>query len=1021
MDETIGSAWYELGLRNEQLDRGLREAENRIKASGQVAAEAFARPMDQAATRVRESLGKIAGALNSLSGRGPDELTRDLTKAAAAAEEAHQALRELGRAKDLDPAKARAYADALNEIGIEADQTVAELKQLQASDPRFNTPELSRAAGEIDRVGREARESANALNAMKGVRADTHLEAVSNQARGAAANLQKTQQQSGTLTEKFRTLSGAAAALGIGLGVATVLRFFNSAIHAASDLNEEGSKAQVVFGAAAGRIVAFAERADRALGQSKVAALGALGAFGNMFRTIGFADEAAADMSITMVTLASDMASFNNQDPSDMLDRLRSGLAGEAEPLRVFGVLLSEARVQAKAYEIGIAEVGAQLTEAQKVQARYALILQDTALQQGDFARTSTGLANTERQNAAIWENSLARIGAALLPLATDLANFAGEVMPQVANAIIGVIQAGAPLLNFLLALSKVWIEHASVLVPALVAVMAVRLVGALDLATIRLKLMGLAAKSAWAAVLLGLPILLEVGAAIARWGDDLTFGATAAAKMHQAMAVLGVGSKQFQMAAEEMGVSVEELATRVLAANAATGVSFEDYVAKIREWRAGTAAELQEANRGWVVEWQATQQALADSLGSIDSTLAGLPEGVRARVEEALEHVRTFPYGVSTVLEDGTTVFAGSVEELAALLPAALERADERAQEIAREIPGNIAASILEGRDAVTQAADALADAATDPLVEQARIDEIRQKMGEQQEALTTAINDGATAAASAARAEYAQLEIQLAGHLLRSDPKSQEAAGLLAKYITSNDPATQQALQALFDAVGVRYDVMLLDAEAIAAKLGLTIPEALDLARHIAENAAITTGQAVARGFAAAHDPSFTAGHQAGLEMERGIEAGTSGAYTWGTAAMDAWIAGVRSRWTAAHAAAIYLGTALSGPLAGLSPPKEGPLRYIDKWGENVGRAWAQGLAKAVSASTVLASLGGPGGVAGVASGSAGQAAAAAEAVSRDTIFQLYFNGRESAVRSPLDALDAAVRMGIFGEMGP
>ena len=36
----------------------------------------------------------------------------------------------------------------------------------------------------------------------------------------------------------------------------------------------------------------------------------------------------------SMVQLAGDMASFHDQDPTEMLVALRSGLAGEAEPLR---------------------------------------------------------------------------------------------------------------------------------------------------------------------------------------------------------------------------------------------------------------------------------------------------------------------------------------------------------------------------------------------------------------------------------------------------------------------------------------------------------------------------------------------------------------------------------------------------------------------------------------------------------------------------------------------------------------
>ena len=115
------------------------------------------------------------------------------------------------------------------------------------------------------------------------------------------------------------------------------------------------------------------------------------------------------------------MASFNNETPEDMLERLRSGLAGEAEPLRRFGVLLSAARVQEEAYASGIAKRGEALTEQQKVQARYNLILKDTAVQQGDAAKTGGNLAGQQRKLNAMLADASATIGTQLLPVVTEL------------------------------------------------------------------------------------------------------------------------------------------------------------------------------------------------------------------------------------------------------------------------------------------------------------------------------------------------------------------------------------------------------------------------------------------------------------------------------------------------------------------------------------------------------------------------------------------------------------------------
>ncbi len=198
-------------------------------------------------------------------------------------------------------------------------------------------------------------------------------------------------------------------ALGVGAAVGLGAAFLNTA-KGASDLAEEVDKSKVVFGPVSDEMVKFAEGASD-IGLSTKAALGAAGAFGNMFNTVGIAQGASQDMSETMVKLAADMGSFNNVDPTEMLDKLRSGLSGEAEPLRRFGVLLSEASVKEYAFRKGIAEQGAVLTEAQKVTARYGLILEQTAIQQGNFADTSDGLANSQRRWQAVLENTNDEIG----------------------------------------------------------------------------------------------------------------------------------------------------------------------------------------------------------------------------------------------------------------------------------------------------------------------------------------------------------------------------------------------------------------------------------------------------------------------------------------------------------------------------------------------------------------------------------------------------------------------------------
>lgn len=216
-----------------------------------------------------------------------------------------------------------------------------------------------------------------------------------------------------------------AGALGAG---AAILGIGAASIKAASDQGEALNKSRVIFGQSADDIEAWARTGAEAFGLSTTASLDAAASFGQIVQNAGFAVDKSADMSKALVQLAGDMASFNNTDPSEMLDKLRSGLAGEVEPLRRFGVDLSAATVEQEAFRSGIAKTGEELTAAQKIQARYNLILEDTTKQQGDFARTSDTLPNQLRSLKAEFINIAATLGESLLPIAVKVLGVFGEL-----------------------------------------------------------------------------------------------------------------------------------------------------------------------------------------------------------------------------------------------------------------------------------------------------------------------------------------------------------------------------------------------------------------------------------------------------------------------------------------------------------------------------------------------------------------------------------------------------------------
>lgn len=202
-----------------------------------------------------------------------------------------------------------------------------------------------------------------------------------------------------------------------------------SFVKAAMGAEEMQSAFGVSFGAMADDTAAWAETTGDAMGRSTYELQAAASAFNGLFKAGGPATEQAKEMSKTFTVLAQDLSSFFDMSPEEALDRLRSGLSGEAEPLRRFNVYLTEGAVKAEAYAMGIAKAGAELTEQQKIQARASLILKGTAEAQGDVIRTSGSATNQVRAMTSQWNELSVTMGQKILPLFTPVVAALGRMV----------------------------------------------------------------------------------------------------------------------------------------------------------------------------------------------------------------------------------------------------------------------------------------------------------------------------------------------------------------------------------------------------------------------------------------------------------------------------------------------------------------------------------------------------------------------------------------------------------------
>lgn len=260
----------------------------------------------------------------------------------------------------------------------------------------------------------------------------------STSAQKELAQLQRAVQ---TLGDKWMQ---AGKRLSIGVSAPLVAIGLASA-KAASDAQELDSAFGQTFGRMAADMREWSEATGDALNRSTQEIKRAANAFGGLFNAAAPTREEAARMSQTFTVLAQDLASFFNVSESDALQKLLSGLSGETEPLRDFQVFINEAAVSQKALQLGLAGSTKELTEQDKILARYNLILEGTRVAQGDVTRTSESAANQARGFTGALTDLQVVIGDKLLPLltpfieaATNLVNGFANLPSPVQNIVIG-------------------------------------------------------------------------------------------------------------------------------------------------------------------------------------------------------------------------------------------------------------------------------------------------------------------------------------------------------------------------------------------------------------------------------------------------------------------------------------------------------------------------------------------------------------------------------------------------------
>lgn len=269
------------------------------------------------------------------------------------------------------------------------------------------------------------------------------IKASSSALKSVSNNAKEASRHSSTLAEKLSRLAGVIGSIRV---VSNALRQVANAlgycIDASNRYIENMNLANVSLGKYAGTAGEYANAVQSALGINSGEFMRNQGTFMTMAQGMGVATDNAYQMSKGLTQLSYDLASFFNISNDEAFEKVKSGLAGEIEPLRALGYDLTNARLQQEAYNLGISKNVSSMTQAEKAMLRYKAIMSQVSWAQNDLARTASSPANQIRILKSQLQTAAQSIGNIFLPMLKAIIPVVVavvKVISTLANVIAGI------------------------------------------------------------------------------------------------------------------------------------------------------------------------------------------------------------------------------------------------------------------------------------------------------------------------------------------------------------------------------------------------------------------------------------------------------------------------------------------------------------------------------------------------------------------------------------------------------
>lgn len=242
------------------------------------------------------------------------------------------------------------------------------------------------------------------------------------------------------ISSSFKSLLSAMMPF---LSIYAIFTGLKNAINDAMESIETDNMFNTVFGSSANEMNKWVKEVNKTLGLGITNTKQYTATISQMGRAMGLSGTQAREMSQKMALMAGDISSFYDTDIANVQADLRSALSGSFETMDKYGIVLRATTIQQFAYANGIAQTGAELTNAQRAMATTMMIEQQLGLANGDLARSINSPANQARILRSNLADLSVALGKCFMPIVT-------VVLPILNSFVAGLTTTINAIANFI-------------------------------------------------------------------------------------------------------------------------------------------------------------------------------------------------------------------------------------------------------------------------------------------------------------------------------------------------------------------------------------------------------------------------------------------------------------------------------------------------------------------------------------------------------------------------------------------